>query len=183
MTDQTIRVVIPLAVRKKNGRPKILPPADHLAVEARLQDAHVLRAIARAWNWRRRLERGEASTIADIAAAERVADRFVSRMMRLAYLSPDVLEKLLIHRMPPALSLNDLIAVADLPWAEQMEVVFAISQPAAPEGLTTPQPDFTEIEKLAAVRRRGCQSIGEVMDGTKAEAASSGREAYPASAR
>jgi len=124
MTDNTIRVVIPLTVRKKNGRPKILPPADHGHIEARMQDAHVLRAIARAWNWRRRLERGEASTITDIASAERVTDRFVSRMIRLAYLAPDVLEKLLIHRIAPALSLNDLISVAELPWAEQMEAVF-----------------------------------------------------------
>lgn len=124
MTDNTIRVVIPLTIRKKNGRPKILPPADHTPTEARVQDAHVLRAIARAWNWRRRLERSEAATIADIAKAERVTDRFVSRMMRLAYLSPDVLEKLLIHRIPPALSLNDLMAIAELPWAKQMEAVF-----------------------------------------------------------
>ena len=51
----TIRVVIPLTFRKKNGRPKILPPADHGPVEKRAQDAHVLRAIARAWNWRRQL--------------------------------------------------------------------------------------------------------------------------------
>lgn len=120
----TIRVVIPLTFRRKNGRPKILPPADHRPTEARAQDAHVLRAIARAWNWRRRIERGEASTIADIATTEKVTDRFVSRMMRLAWLAPDVLEKLLIHRVPPALSLNDLIVVADLPWVEQMEAVF-----------------------------------------------------------
>ncbi|MCO5146332.1 MAG: hypothetical protein M9895_09165 [Aquamicrobium sp.] len=131
MTDNTIRVVIPLTVRRKNGRPKILPPADHGLAKARTQDAHVLRAIARAWNWRRRIERGEASTIADIATAEKVTDRFVSRMMRLAYLSPEVLEKLLVHRIPPALALNDLIAVADLPWAEQMGPVFAISRPIA----------------------------------------------------
>lgn len=124
MTDDTIRVVIPLTFRKKNGRPKILPPADHMPAEARTQDAHVLRAIARAWSWRRRIERGEASTIVDIATVEKVTDRFVSRMMRLAYLAPDVLEKLVIHRIPPALSLNDLMAVADLPWAEQMEAVF-----------------------------------------------------------
>ena len=124
MTGNTIRVVIPLAVRKKNGRPKILPPTDHAPVEARLQDAHVLRAIARAWSWRRRLKHGEASTIPDIATAEKVTDRFVSRMMRLAYLAPDVLEKLLIHRVPPALSLNALIFVADLPWVLQMESVF-----------------------------------------------------------
>ena len=132
MTENTIRVVIPLSIRKKNGRPKILPPADHASTEARMQDAHVLRAIARAWNWRRRIERGEASTIADIAAADNVSDRFVSRMMRLAYLAPEVLEKLLIHSIPPALSLNDLMAVAERPWAEQTNVVFGISQPFAP---------------------------------------------------
>ena len=124
MTENTIRVVIPLTLRKKNGRPKILPPAEHMPTDARMQDAHVLRAIARAWNWRRRLERGEASTIADIASAENLSDRFVSRMMRLAWLAPDVLEKLVIHRIPPALSLSDLVAVADLPWAEQVEAVF-----------------------------------------------------------
>lgn len=132
MTDNTIRVVIPLAVRRKNGQPKILPPADHGPNEAREQDAHVLRAIARAWNWRRRIERGEASTIVDIATVEKVTDRFVSRMMRLAYLSPEVLEKLLVHRIPPALALNGLIAAADLPWADQMGPVFDISQPFAP---------------------------------------------------
>ena len=132
MTGNTIRVVIPLTFRKKNGRPKILPPADHVPAEARMQDAHVLRAIARAWSWRRRIERGEASTIVEIATVEKVTDRFVSRMMRLAYLSPEVLEKLLVHRLPPALALNGLIAAADLPWADQMGPVFDISQPFAP---------------------------------------------------
>ena len=70
------------------------------------------------------LEAGAASTIQDIAAAEKVSDRFVSRMMRLAYLSPEVLEHLVIRRVPPALSLNDLVSVADRPWAEQMGIVF-----------------------------------------------------------
>src|SRR5690554_6617452 len=124
MTENTIRVVIPRSVRRKNGRPKILPPADHTPTKARVQDPHVLRAIARAWNWRRRIERGETSTIADIAAADNVSDRFVSRMMRLAYVAPDVLEKLVIHRIPPAISLNDLMAVAERPWVEQMEAAF-----------------------------------------------------------
>jgi hypothetical protein len=84
----------------------------------------VLRAIARAWNWRRQMESGAVSTIQDIAAAEKISDRFISRVMRLAYLSPEVLEHLLIRRVPPTLSLNDLTTVADRPWAEQMEMVF-----------------------------------------------------------
>jgi hypothetical protein len=126
MTDSTniIRVIIPLTIRKRNGRPKILPPDEVTVRDGRSQDPHVLRAIARAWNWRRQLESGAASTIQDIAAAEKVSDRFVSRMMRLAYLSPEVLEHLVIRRVPPALSLNDLVTVADRPWAEQMDMVF-----------------------------------------------------------
>ena len=123
-TPDTIRVVIPLTIRKRNGRPKILPPDDVIAREGRNQDPHVLRAIARAWSWRRQLETGAVSTIQDIAAAEKVSDRFVGRMIRLAYLSPSVLETLVITRKPPAISINDLMAVAELPWAEQMEVVF-----------------------------------------------------------
>ena len=123
-TPDTIRVVIPLTIRKRNGRPKILPPDDVIALEGRNQDPHVLRAIARAWSWRRKLETGAASTIQDIAAAEKVSDRFVGRMIRLAYLSPNVLETLVITRKPPALSLNDLMAVAELPWFEQAKRVF-----------------------------------------------------------
>lgn len=123
--DNTIRVVVPLTIRKRNGRPKILPPDDVTVQDSRSQDPHVLRAIARAWSWRRQLETGAASTIQDIAAAEKVSDRFVSRMMRLAYLSPEVLEHLVIRRVPPALSLSDLVAVADRPWAGQMDMVFS----------------------------------------------------------
>ncbi len=121
--SDTIRVVIPLTIRKRNGRPKILPPEDAGMATGRAQDPHVLRAIARAWSWRRKLERGEYSTNEDIAAAERVSDQFVSRIIRLAYLSPDVLERLVIRRGPLALSLNDLCAVAERPWGEQLEFV------------------------------------------------------------
>jgi hypothetical protein len=71
----TIRVVIPLTIRKRNGRPKILPPDEMTVRDGRSQDPHVLRAIARAWNWRRQLEAGAASNIQDIAATEKVSDR------------------------------------------------------------------------------------------------------------
>ena len=65
----------------------------------------------------------------DIAAAEKISDRFVGRMMQLAYLSPDVLERLVTQREPAALSLNDLVTVADLPWHEQAEAVFGQEGP------------------------------------------------------
>ena len=87
-------------------------------------EAHVLRAIARAWGWRRKLEAGQASTNLDLGRAEDVSDRFVGRMIKLAYLAPAVLEKLLLQRCPLAVSIKDLAAVADLPWAEQIAAAF-----------------------------------------------------------
>ena len=44
-----------------------LPPADYLPSEDQTQDPHVLRAIGRAWGWRRRMEAGEFSTIQELA--------------------------------------------------------------------------------------------------------------------
>jgi len=120
----TIRVVIPLTIRKRNGRPKILPPENVDAAEMQAQDPRLLRAIGRAWGWRRKLEAGEVATIRDIAVAEKVSERFVSRTMRLAYLSPVVLEKLVTHRRPCRLSIKDLSAVAGRPWIEQEALVF-----------------------------------------------------------
>lgn len=123
-TPSTIRVVIPLKVKRRNGRPRIVLPSDNDAVDPPTQAAHVLRAIARAWSWRRMLERGQVSTVQDIASMEKVSDRYVSRMMRLAYLSPDVLEELIISRALPAVSLNALVTVAQRPWPEQREAAF-----------------------------------------------------------
>ena len=57
------------------------------------QDARLLRAIGRAWDWRRRLERGDITTIADLAGEEGISDRYVSRVIRLAWLSPSVLDR------------------------------------------------------------------------------------------
>ena len=123
--DDCIQIFVPLTVRRQNGRPKILPPADYLPSEDRTQDPHILRAIGTAWGCRRRMERGQAATIQDIAAAESVTPAYVGRMLKLAYLAPAVLEKLLIARVPPTVSVKELAEVAELPWAEQAIVVFA----------------------------------------------------------
>ena len=66
-SNDTIRVLIPLKLRKKNGRPKIMPPADYSLSEDQTQDPHILRAIGRAWGWRRRMEAGEFATIQELA--------------------------------------------------------------------------------------------------------------------
>ena len=120
----TIQVFVPLKVRKKNGRPKILPPADYLPSEDKTQDPHILRAIGRAWSWRRRMEAGEFGTVRDLAIAVNLAERHVSRQLRLAYLAPEVLRRLTCGRETPAITLMVLTECAVLPWARQNKAVF-----------------------------------------------------------
>ena len=120
----TIQVFVPLKVRRKNGRPKILPPADYLPSEDKTQDPHILRAIGRAWSWRRRMEAGEFGTVRDLANAVNLAERHVSRQLRLAYLAPEVLKRLIYKRDAIAITEINLSNCAALPWAEQVKVAF-----------------------------------------------------------
>ena len=125
-----IQVFVPLKLRKKNGRPKILPPADYLPSEDQTQDPHILRAIGRAWAWRRRMEAGEFGTVRDLAIAVNLAERHVSRQLRLAYLAPEVLKRLIYKREVTAVTIIQLTECAMLPWAEQAVVVFGKIEPA-----------------------------------------------------
>ena len=120
----TIQVFVPLKLRKKNGRPKILPPADYLPSEDNIQDPHILRAIGRAWSWRRRMEAGEFSTVRDLAIAVNLAERHVSRQLRLACLAPEVLKRLVFGREVTAVTVMQLCECAGLPWKDQASVIF-----------------------------------------------------------
>ncbi|SFR20602.1 hypothetical protein SAMN04515673_1243 [Poseidonocella sedimentorum] len=121
---ETLRVHIPLTLRNRGGRPRILPPKEIEVAMDRGQDARLLRAIGRAWDWRRRLERGDVNTIADLAREEGISDRYVSRVIRLAWLAPSVLERLVLRREPTVLSIFDFCGVSELPWAGQPGRVF-----------------------------------------------------------
>jgi hypothetical protein len=119
----TMRVFVPLTIRKRNGRPKIVPPAD-VVPDTGGVDPHVLKAIAKAWSWRRKLESGALATIEDVAHAEVVTPAYIRRMLKLAYLAPVVLEKILIARTSPAVSLKELSTAADMSWGTQAGVLF-----------------------------------------------------------
>lgn len=70
------------------------------------------------------MEAGEFGTVRDLAIAVDLAERHVSRQLRLAYLAPEVLKRLVYGREITALSLITLTECAALPWAHQSDVVF-----------------------------------------------------------
>ena len=125
--SDTIQVFVPLKIRRKNGRPKIMPPADYLPSEDQVQDPHILRAIGRAWAWRRRMDAGEFATIQELAEAVGLAERHVSRQLRLAYLAPEVLKRLVFGREVTVVTVMQLTESAALPWSDQASVVFGVA--------------------------------------------------------
>ncbi len=119
VTVSSVTVSVPLSVRRRNGRPRIVLPDSADAPDGDKARVTLLQAIARAWHWRRQMESGEAATLSDIAAAEKVTRPFVSRVIRLAFLSPSAMEQLVTGARELEIAVYDLAATALVPWAEQ----------------------------------------------------------------
>ena len=114
---QTLTVVIPLKVKRRGGRKAMLTPGG-LALHGQ-QDITLTKAVARAFRWRRMLESGRYSTIDEIAAAEKINDSYVSRVLRLTLLAPDIVKAVLDGRQPEGMTLPGLLKGVPVEWAAQ----------------------------------------------------------------
>ena len=112
-----LTVRLPLIFRKRGGRKTIVTP-DVLAAPPR-QDVTLVKALARAFRWRRMLETGRYATVKDLAAGEKINASYVSRVLRLTLLAPDLVEAILDGRQPPGLSLPVLLEPLAAAWEEQ----------------------------------------------------------------
>jgi hypothetical protein len=115
---RTVTVRIPISIRRRGGRKFVLAPdgtTDTWAAPSRRIDNAMVKAIARAFRWREMLENGTYGTIADIAAAEKINESYVGRVLRLALLAPDIVEAILDGRQPPDMSLA--VLMRPLPWS------------------------------------------------------------------
>ena len=78
-------------------------------------DAPLLKAAARARRWFDELVSGRAASMIEIGQREGVGKRYVSRMIRLAFLAPAIIESLVEGRQPPELTAQLLSTSGDLP--------------------------------------------------------------------
>ena len=82
----TLTVRVPISIPRRDGRKLVLAPdgtIDTLAPPSRRIDDAMVKAIARAFRWRGMLENGTHATIAEIAAAEKINESYVGRVLRL----------------------------------------------------------------------------------------------------
>ena len=113
-TALILTVRIPLCVRKRGGRKTMIAP-DVLAIPAR-QDVTLVKALARAFRWRRMLEDGSYSTITELAAAEKINASYLCRVLRLTLLAPDIIEAILDGRHSEGVTLPPLLTGVAVVW-------------------------------------------------------------------
>ncbi len=93
------------------------------ATNPRVDQAFV-RALALARRWRGALELGEAPDVKTLAGREGISHRHASRLAPLAYLAPDLVQRILDGRQPAAMTLAALTAQPlPLSWAGQRRLV------------------------------------------------------------
>ena len=113
---------VPISIRRRGGRKLVLAPdgANVTAAPVRHHiDNAMVKAIARAFRWREMLENGTHATIAEIAAAEKINESYVGRVLRLTLLAPDIVEAILDGRQPAQMTLAVLVQRFPVGWTEQ----------------------------------------------------------------
>ena len=70
------------------------------------------------------LESGEYASSAELANAEKVNASYLSRILRLTLIAPDIIEAIVAGRQPSTLQLDDLLKPLPAIWASQNAKLF-----------------------------------------------------------
>jgi hypothetical protein len=89
----------------------------------RAADGTLVKALVRAWRWQRMLDEGVYTTVSEIGDAERISKSYVSRILRLALLAPDIVEEILAGRTDQVLLLEQLEQPLPAGWEEQRRLL------------------------------------------------------------
>jgi hypothetical protein len=114
----TLSIRIPFRLAKRGGRKEIHLPDG--APEQHWADGTLIKAIARAFRWKRMLESGEFASIAELAEQEGIAPSYMTRVLRLTLLSPVHVEAILLGNENERTSLAGLMEPFPVEWGCQI---------------------------------------------------------------
>jgi hypothetical protein len=119
LIPDTVILHVPFRIVKRGGRKAIALPDG--ASAPRRPDDSLVKALARAFRWKRMLESGEFATIAELAEREGIAPSYMTRVLRLTLLAPDIVEAILEGRQGPDVTLARLMDGFPKEWEGQRE--------------------------------------------------------------
>jgi len=113
---------IPYELRNRGQQLRIVPNGE-IQMSGSEPDPTLFKLLRRAHNWRRQLETGQPQSITDLAATNSVNASYFTRVLRLAYLAPDIVKAIVSGRQPTELTANRLVRMHELPidWPSQRQ--------------------------------------------------------------
>jgi hypothetical protein len=121
LDGNTLVVRIPMRFQRRGGRKRIVAP-DGSAIVPTLKpqlDGTLVKALARAHRWQVMVEEGRFASVRELAEAERISLSYISRILRLTLLAPDVVEHILERHRAPQLA--QLMRPFPVEWERQRE--------------------------------------------------------------
>lgn len=120
---ETVTIHVPFRIVKRGGRKEMMLP-ENTPAQSRPDDA-LIKALARAFRWKRMLESGDFATVAELASREGIAASYLTRVLRLTQLAPDLVEAILDGRQPRDLTLESLRQALPEDWSKQRRALSA----------------------------------------------------------
>jgi hypothetical protein len=114
-----------LQVLRRGAELRLTSPDDGSCFEgARVPS--LVKAIARARDWYERIVAGEIRTIGQLTRKSGLTERYVKRILQCAYLSPRIIEAILVGKHRPNLTLKEIQRGVPLNWREQETGIFGL---------------------------------------------------------
>lgn len=104
---ETVTVHVPFRLVKRGGRKEMQMP-DGASGHSKM-DNTLVKALARAFRWKRMLESGEFASISELAEKEGISFTYMARLLRLALLSPILVDCILSGNHSPVVTLAKLM--------------------------------------------------------------------------
>jgi hypothetical protein len=120
-SDGRLTLSVPIQIKRRGGR-KVVRLPDGNTLKPRLindKPTPIQMALARGHRWLAMLESGEAESLTEVAEREGMDRAYLSRMVNLTTLAPDIVPAILDETLPSEVTLFDLASGTPLLWNEQ----------------------------------------------------------------
>jgi len=118
--DGDVDVSIRLCFKRQSGKTKIfVDEGVKMLDESALAENYIVQAVARARGWMKMLDDRVATNLLDVAEKVKIDRAFVSKYIRLATISPRIIQAVMDGSAPNGLSVKKLCAIQADDWDEQ----------------------------------------------------------------
>lgn len=128
--ESAITVRVLLAIKNRGARKVVVSPDGQQTWAPRPRvDNALLRAVVQAFHWKNQLEAGRFATVSELAATEGLNGSYVSHVLRLIILAPDLVEAILEGRQPATMQLQPIMRWLPTEWQDQRAFSLTASHP------------------------------------------------------